>query len=82
MSDDRAELCYLSIAELATLLNQKKLSPVELADAVLARVDTLNGRLNAICTIKPDLVRAQAQRAEQQIMAGRRPVLSAASRSA
>jgi aspartyl-tRNA(Asn)/glutamyl-tRNA(Gln) amidotransferase subunit A len=70
MTDDRAELRYLSIAELAALIGQKKLSPVELAETTLARVEALNGRLNAICTIKPDLVRAQAKRAEQQIMAG------------
>src|SRR4051794_35403209 len=70
MSDDRAELWYLSIAELSALLSQKQLSPVELADAILDRVEALNGRLNAICTIKPDLVREQAKRAEHAIREG------------
>src|SRR5262245_24852558 len=67
MSDD---LSYLSIAELAGLIGQKELSPVDLAEAALARVDALNARLNAICTIRPELVREQARRAEQRVMSG------------
>jgi Asp-tRNA(Asn)/Glu-tRNA(Gln) amidotransferase A subunit family amidase len=51
MTDDRAELWYLSIGELSALVEQKKLSPVKLAEATLARVEALNGRLNATCTI-------------------------------
>src|SRR3954447_14120529 len=70
ISDSRSDLCFLSIAELVPMLQQRQISPVELAEATLARVDAINGDLKAICTIKPELVREQARRAEQQIMAG------------
>lgn len=66
----QSDLCQLSIAELAPLIRQRTLSPVELADAILARVAALNDQLIAFCTIDPDMVRAQARRAEQQLMDG------------
>jgi aspartyl-tRNA(Asn)/glutamyl-tRNA(Gln) amidotransferase subunit A len=64
-----SDLCQLSISELAPLIRQRKLSPVELAEAVLARIAALNDTLLAFCTIDPEAVRAQARRAEAQLMA-------------
>ena len=70
MTTDRGDLCWLSISELAPMIRRRDVSPVEVAEAALARVAVLNDRLLAFCTIDPDRVRAQARRAEQQIMAG------------
>ena len=53
------ELCFASVVELGRLIRTSRLSPVELCDAVLARVERLNGRLNAFLTVTPDLARAQ-----------------------
>jgi aspartyl-tRNA(Asn)/glutamyl-tRNA(Gln) amidotransferase subunit A len=70
MAVERTELCDLSIAELAPLIRQRKLSPVEVAEAALGRIAALNERLIAFCTYDPEHARAQARRAEAQIMAG------------
>jgi aspartyl-tRNA(Asn)/glutamyl-tRNA(Gln) amidotransferase subunit A len=71
MTSERAELCHLSISELMPLIRRRELSPVELTEAVLARIAELNDRLLAFCTIDPEHVRAQARRAEQQVLSGR-----------
>ena len=36
---------------LAEGIARKELSPVEVVEAVLARIERLNGRLNAFCTV-------------------------------
>jgi len=68
MSD--ADLCYTPATELLALIRAKKLSPVELAEAVLARIERLNPSLNAFCTLVPDAARAAAARAEAAVTSG------------
>ena len=41
------DLCFMPASELAPLFRGKKLSPVELCEAVLARVERLEPQLNA-----------------------------------
>jgi aspartyl-tRNA(Asn)/glutamyl-tRNA(Gln) amidotransferase subunit A len=62
----------LTIAEAGRLIATKKLSPVELAKALLARIKTVDPRINAFLTIteKPALTAARA--AERAVMAGKR----------
>ena len=64
------DLHYLTIAETADLIRNRKLSPVELTDALLKRIDTYNGQLSAYITVTGDVARAQAKRVEQEIAAG------------
>src|SRR5581483_3221807 len=59
------ELWRLPISELAPLLRGRELSPVELAEAALRRIEALNDRLLAFCAVRPELVRAQAEQAER-----------------
>ena len=68
MAVERTDLCDLSISELAPLIRAKKLSPVEVAEAAVARIAALNDRLIAFCTYDSEHVRAQARRAEAQLM--------------
>jgi aspartyl-tRNA(Asn)/glutamyl-tRNA(Gln) amidotransferase subunit A len=70
MTKDRGDLWRLSIAELVPMIRRHQVSPVEVAEAVLARVAALNDRLVAFCTIDPERVRAQARRVEAEVMAG------------
>src|SRR5262249_23630361 len=70
MTSDRSDLCWVSISELVPMIRRRQVSPVEVAEAALARVAALNARLLGFCTIDPERVLAQARRAEQQIMAG------------
>ena len=65
------ELHYLTIAEAAELLRTRKLSPVELVDALLKRIDALEPQVSAFITLTADAARRQAQHAENEIVHGR-----------
>ncbi len=66
-----SELHYLTLAETAEQIRTKKLSPVELTDALLTRIVTYQPQLSAFITITSDRARAQAKTAEQEITAGK-----------
>lgn len=55
--------------KLARLIRARKLSPVELMEALLARIGELNPRLNAYLTVAPDAM-DQAREAERRIVRG------------
>ena len=59
-----------TIRELGELLRRKSLSPVELVDQHLERIEKLNPKLNAFITVTADVARAQARQAEQEIREG------------
>ena len=53
-SDERtAELHWQSATTLAQQIKRKKVSPVEVVDAILARIDKLNPTLNAMSRSPP-----------------------------
>jgi aspartyl-tRNA(Asn)/glutamyl-tRNA(Gln) amidotransferase subunit A len=64
------DLCFASAIELAALVREKKVSPVEVTEAFLARIERVNPRLNAYVTLTADLAREAAKRAEAAVMAG------------
>lgn len=64
------DVLYLPIRQLAERIRARRLSPVELTNAYLARSERIGGRLHAYVTLTPELARAQARRAEQEIAAG------------
>jgi aspartyl-tRNA(Asn)/glutamyl-tRNA(Gln) amidotransferase subunit A len=65
------ELHWLTIADAARLIESRRLSPLELTDALLARIDALDPQLNAFLLPTPERARGQAKAAEREIMAGR-----------
>ena len=65
-----AELAWLPALDLAGLIRQKAVSPVEAVDAVLARIERLNPKLNCFCTTAADEARDAAQAAEVALMTG------------
>jgi aspartyl-tRNA(Asn)/glutamyl-tRNA(Gln) amidotransferase subunit A len=66
-SDD---LTKLTIREAAEQIRKKKVSPVELTKACLARIDQLNPALNAFITITAESALEQARTAESEVMRG------------
>jgi len=48
------ELAYLGFAEAAELIRAKKLSPVEYATALLARIERHDGKYNAFIALTPE----------------------------
>jgi aspartyl-tRNA(Asn)/glutamyl-tRNA(Gln) amidotransferase subunit A len=66
-----SELHYLTIARAAELIRTRKLSPVELMDALLRRIEALEPQVNAFITLTASQARRQAQEAEREITHGR-----------
>ena len=64
------EICRMDALGLAELIQKKQLSPVEVIDAVLERMTTLEPALHAFCTPTPDNARADARRIEAELVAG------------
>ena len=64
------ELCYKSAGQLAKLVQSKEVSPVEIIDAHLARIEATEPVLNSFITLLPDEARAAARRAEADIQRG------------
>src|SRR5262252_8365133 len=62
---------FLTIAEAATLIGKRELSPVELVESRLARIDRLDGELHSFIRVLPEAARTAARTAEAEIMAGR-----------
>ena len=68
---DANEICRMDTVTLAGRIKAKELSPVEVVDAVLARLERLDPVLHAFTTVTADQARAEARRIEQDIAAGR-----------
>src|SRR5689334_16993002 len=65
-----SELTNLDITELAPLLRDRRVSPVEVTDAYLARIERLDPALNTYIRVTPDAARAAARQAETDIQSG------------
>ena len=68
-----SDLCWLSAVELAAAIRARRVSPVELTRAVLERIEAINPRLNAYCTIAADRALAEAREAEAAVLRGEAP---------
>ncbi len=68
--DGSSNICQLDAVSLAGEISAKRLSPVEVVDAVLDRMDRLEPQIHAFCTPTPEAARADAMRIEKLLMAG------------
>src|SRR5712691_3227180 len=64
------ELLSLDVAALSQKLRAREVSPVEVTDAYLARIEEVDKKLNAYITVTADVAREAAKRAESEIAAG------------
>jgi aspartyl-tRNA(Asn)/glutamyl-tRNA(Gln) amidotransferase subunit A len=67
MTDD---LAFTSAAELAALIARRQVSPVEIVDLVLGRIEQSQASLNAFITLCADAARAAARAAEAAVLRG------------
>jgi Asp-tRNA(Asn)/Glu-tRNA(Gln) amidotransferase A subunit family amidase len=67
---DATELCFTPATELARRIRTRDLSPVELLEAVLARVEAVDPRLHAFVTLDADRALAAARAAEAAVTRG------------
>src|SRR6476661_3992220 len=65
------ELAFLSVGEAGALLAKREISPVDLTEHHLARIEALDGKLHCFLHVATERVREDAKRAERELMAGR-----------
>lgn len=65
------EIFFSSIAELAAQIRARKLSPVELTEGYLQRLETIGAKLNAVVTVMRESALQEARAAEAEIKRGR-----------
>jgi aspartyl-tRNA(Asn)/glutamyl-tRNA(Gln) amidotransferase subunit A len=65
------DLHYLTIRDAAARIRSKRLSPVELTEAILARIDQVEPKIHAFITLMRENALEAARSAEREIMAGR-----------
>src|SRR4051812_35219536 len=64
------DICRMDAVTLAREIREKQVSPTEVVDAVLDRMNRLEPTLHAFCTPAPDQAHADAQRVEKALMSG------------
>ena len=66
-----SDLHDLTALEAAAAVRAKEVSPVDLVDHALGRIERLDDQIGAFVTVTPELAREQAAAAEQAVVAGR-----------
>jgi len=70
-ADERAdELCELSLSQAGEWIRQRKLSPVELTQAHLERIQRVDPRINSYITVTAEAALQQARLAEVELQRG------------
>src|SRR3989442_14197552 len=65
------EVLYQSVWELSGQIRARKISPVELTEASLDRLEKLGPKLGAVATITRERALEEARAAEKELAAGR-----------
>ena len=63
-------LHYISIFDLSKLIKERKISPVEVTEHLLGRIDAIDPQLKSYATVMAETALDQAKKAEEQIMSG------------
>ncbi len=64
------DLAFVPAWQLRDMIASKEVSPVELVDLYLRRIERINPQLNAYLTIVEDLARSEAKKAEEAVSRG------------
>ncbi len=68
MADD--EFGFMPARRMAAMIRDRQVSPVEVTQAILARIERLEPRVNAFAHLAPEQAMAAARRAEAAVMSG------------
>lgn len=69
------ELYYLNIQEARALLDEGKITSLQLTESCLQRIEDVNPKLNAVLTVSSERAIAEAIEADKRLMAGERSPL-------
>ncbi|HDM32627.1 MAG TPA: amidase, partial [Deltaproteobacteria bacterium] len=65
------EIGYMSATRMLNAYREKELSPVEVVDAILKRIEEINPKINAFVTLLADEAMDSAKKAERDILEGK-----------
>ena len=65
------ELCFRSAVDLANDIREKTLSPVEVIQNALLRIEEINPLLNGFCFVYADEAIGKAREAERDVLTGK-----------
>jgi amidase len=64
------DLAYMPATDLVAAVQKKSVSPREIVDSLLTRIEKINPQVNAYCTVAGEMARKAAQEAEASLMRG------------
>ena len=67
---DPNEICYLTIAEAATGLRRNEFSSLDITNALLKRIEAVDGKLHSFISLTADVARQQARQADKDLRSG------------
>lgn len=70
LPENRSDLAYYTVAELASLIHQQKITSVELTNFFLDRIKQYDDTLEAVITVTEELALEQAQKMDREIANG------------
>jgi aspartyl-tRNA(Asn)/glutamyl-tRNA(Gln) amidotransferase subunit A len=68
---EQTDLCFTSASQLAGLIQSREISPVELMEALLSRIEHLQPQINAFSTVCTDKAMEASRSAESEIVRGK-----------
>ncbi len=68
---DKSEICFLTISQLAGLILKKEVSPVEVTNLFLERIESVGKQTNAFITVMAEEALSASRQAEHEIASGR-----------
>jgi len=69
--ENTADLHWLTLSQVSNVIRSRKVSPVQLTEACLGRIERFNPKLNAFITVTADSALVDAQKAVVEIRKGR-----------
>ena len=67
---ERADIPFLTVAELGDAIRSGEVSPVDVTESYLQRIDSRNPEIRAYLTVTADLARQAAEQAQEEIASG------------
>ncbi|WP_035468254.1 amidase [Algoriphagus mannitolivorans] len=71
LPEDKNELAFFTIPQLASLIQSRKITSVELTQFFISRIKEHDSKLHSVITLTEDLAMEQAKRADEELAAGK-----------
>jgi len=68
---NKNDICFTSATDLARLIKKREISPVEIMDAIIMRIDQYNALINAFSDLCLDNALKAAKKAESDVVKNR-----------